>query len=93
MCSICGFSTCPSGCPNADEPETVFTCEHCKDGITVGETYYEYDGCYYHEDCFEEIAVELLIKNGAEKREADESDIDDGSDYAYESWRDEQLFG
>ena len=91
MCSECGFSRCPSGCPNAPEPEKVYTCKVCGENITVGDTYYEYDGDYYHEECFEDEAVNILLESGATKSTADESNIDDGSDDAYESWRDEQL--
>ena len=93
MCEICHQFRCPSGCPNAPDPPAVATCKHCGEEIVVGDEYYEYDGECYHEDCFSDIAVSLLLEAGAELKEASEDDIDDGSDEAYERYRDEQLFG
>lgn len=92
MCDICRCSICPSGCPNADGPISIGVCSHCNEDIVIGEEYYEYEGERYHEECFEDIAVELLVEAGATKSEASEYDIDDGSDEAYESYRDERLF-
>lgn len=92
MCSICHQAICPSGCPNADEAPAIAKCEHCSEDIVVGEEYYEYEGNLYHRECFEDIAVELLLEAGATLSTASEYDIDDGSDEAYERYRDERLF-
>ncbi len=91
MCEICRSSPCLSGCPNAPDPEKVHTCEYCGEDIVVGDEYFEYDGEYYHDECFADCAVELLIEAGAKRSTASEDDIDDGSDYLYESRRDEML--
>ena len=93
MCEICHQYRCPSGCPNAPDPEPIAICKHCLEDIVVGDEYYEYDGEKYHEDCFADAAVDLLIEAGAERKEASEDDLDDGSDDAYERYRDERLFG
>lgn len=91
MCEVCRSSPCLSGCPNAPDPEAIHTCKHCGEDIVVGDEYYEYDGEYYHEECFEDCAVALLMEAGAKRSTASEDDIDDGSDYLYESRRDEML--
>ncbi len=91
MCEICRRNQCVSGCPNAPAPKAVYTCEYCGNNIVVGDDYYEYNGKYYHEDCFADCAIELLMKAGAEKATASEDEIDDGSDYLYELERDRNL--
>ena len=69
MCQICHMSRCPSGCPNAPDPPTIFTCKHCNEPITPGEEYLEVDGDYYHlEDCASDAALSLLLERfGARK--------------------------
>lgn len=88
MCDICMVSPCAAGCPNAPDPDTVFTCKHCGEPIVVGDDYYEMDGDHWHEDCFRDCAVEILVEIGASRRTAESSDIDDGGDAAYEEMRD-----
>lgn len=61
MCDICRQTPCHPCCPNADDPPTVYTCEHCKEPIVVGDEYYELEGEFYHEECLEDNAVEILI--------------------------------
>lgn len=94
MCSICGYFTCPAGCPNADDPPAVFTCEVCGDSIVVGDEYVDLDDVKIHRDCFEDLdTAEVLEYIGGSLKTASDDDIDDGSDEAYERYRDEQLFG
>lgn len=64
MCMLCRHLPCLPDCPNC-EIEEVCECDYCRDTIVVGEKYYEYDGKCYHSECFEEIAVDLLIEDGA----------------------------
>lgn len=53
MCRICGFSKCPSGCPNYEPPKACHYCSICEDGILEGEEYIvNEDGEYRHWDCF-----------------------------------------
>lgn len=60
MCDICLMRPCHPRCPNAPEPEAVYICESCGEGITDGEEYIEYDGNYYHADCISEKTVKEL---------------------------------
>ena len=66
MCSLCLHSPCVYGCPNRTE-EKVYECSCCGDDIVDGEKYYYFNDCYYHEDCFEEKAVDMLLDIGATK--------------------------
>lgn len=63
MYSACYKSPCRRWCPNAAEPTAVYTCKYCGDSITEGDDYFELNGEYYHEDCFEDSAVEILVKD------------------------------
>lgn len=76
MCSECHQYPCHPQCPNAPEPPKVYTCKHCNEDIVVGDECYEYDGDYYHEDCFNDCAVEILLEAGARKFEAEEEEPD-----------------
>lgn len=46
MCEECRHYPCISSCPNAPEPEPVYICDECDEGIYPGETVYEIDGKY-----------------------------------------------
>lgn len=75
MCSDCGMSFCPTSCPNSTGPETVYICKECGEPIVAGEEYYEMDGDFYHEDCFEDAAVKILMNDcGAIRGIADPDD-------------------
>lgn len=94
MCSICGYSKCPSGCPNADEPPAVYECDVCGESIVVGDEYVDIDGKKIHRECFEDLDLgDVLEFAGGSLQTASEDDIDDGSDEAYERMRDERLLG
>lgn len=71
MCSECWMTPCHPNCPNAPEPEKVYNCSHCNEPIYVGEEYYEFNGEHFHEECFEDIAVDLLLAEGASHGEAE----------------------
>lgn len=63
MCSICLRTPCHPQCPNAPEPEAVYKCKYCGEGIVEGEEYVEIDGEYYHrDDCIEDVALGLLFE-------------------------------
>lgn len=75
MCDVCLQTPCHPRCPNAPEPPTVYTCKHCGEGIVAGDDYYEFDGDYYHEDCFSDSAVAILLEQcGATRGTAEEDD-------------------
>lgn len=61
MCSECRMSPCHPQCPNAPEPPKVYTCKICGEPIVEGEEYYEMDAEFYHEECFEDNAVQILM--------------------------------
>ena len=61
MCSICGHVPCLSRCPNAPDPPAIYTCKVCGESIVSGDYYYKLDGEYYHDDCFEDKAVDILL--------------------------------
>lgn len=85
MCDICRRHPCHPSCPNAPEPEKVFTCSGCGESIAVGDKYIEVDGDVLCEPCIDSMdSKELLELFGVEWETADEDDIDDGSDYLYE---------
>lgn len=77
MCEICHQSPCHPRCPNHEEV-AVYTCKACGEAIVEGDDYYEMDGEFWHEDCFEDCAVQLLLDEcGAMKGVAQREDRDD----------------
>lgn len=81
MCEECRQNPCHPRCPNAPEPQPVYICDKCDEGIYDGETVYELDGRHYCEYCVDEA------KFTAEAPEPYEPD----EDAAYERWRDMHL--
>ena len=72
------------------EAEKIFTCELCGEDICNGEECYDIDGEKYHEECVKENAFDLLLEHSdISKHTASSDDLDDGSDAAYEYYRDE----
>ena len=62
MCMECGQYPCHPRCPNAPEPAVVYKCTHCNGAIREGEDFVEYDGTYYHEECYADKAPALAIE-------------------------------
>lgn len=81
MCELCRHNPCVSNCPNAPEPEPVYICDECEEGIYPGETVYEIGGHKYCETCIDNARY---IAEEPEEYEPDE-------DRAYDLWRDRQL--
>lgn len=76
MCMECRSYPCHSACPNADEPPVVCQCSDCGEDIRVGDDYYKSSsGLAFCEDC-----ISLTT--------ADEEDLDDDGDDAYDAYRD-----
>lgn len=71
MCSMCMSSPCHYRCPNAPEPEPIYTCEKCGEGIFDGEKFYDCsEGCIC-ERCLEDMpAKEVLAMCGGNLRTA-----------------------
>lgn len=75
MCDVCLRTPCDPRCPNAPEPPAVYTCKYCGEPITDGETYFELDGDHWHDECFQDNAVGILLETcGATKGIAERSD-------------------
>jgi hypothetical protein len=51
MCSECGFSKCPSGCPNADPPRLFARCDLCNKKIYEWDEYYDIADMKICESC------------------------------------------
>lgn len=56
MCDVCRQFPCDPRCPNAPEPEAVYTCCNCREGICEGDTYYIIDNKKWCEECINECA-------------------------------------
>lgn len=68
MCSVCMRTPCDPRCPNAPDPQTVYTCKYCGEPIVQGDEFFEVDGDHYHEDCFTDCAADILVSQfGATK--------------------------
>lgn len=63
MCSECWYTVGHApGCPNAPEPEPVYTCIKCGEGIFNGDKYYDsYDGAIC-QGCIEDMSVSELME-------------------------------
>jgi hypothetical protein len=79
MCDVCHYTPCLNGCPNQPEPEAVYTCSSCKEGIFDGEEYAEIDGSYYHLECLNDNYTirELLNLLDIQVETAEENDYYD----------------
>ncbi len=62
MCAECHQTPCHPRCPNAPEPKAIFICESCGEAICEGDDAYEIGGAYYHEECAEDNALEILVE-------------------------------
>ena len=78
MCKECGRSPCHPCCPNAPDPEPVYSCEKCEEGIYEGDDYYEIEGKTYCADCID------MCRSTAEYQEPAFDE-----DLAFERWREE----
>lgn len=58
MCSECLHTPCLTGCPNAPEPEPIYICTECGDGIMEGDMYLRIGGKILCESCVDELTEE-----------------------------------
>ena len=92
MCAICGFATCQSGCPNADEPKEIYTCEICNRPIVEGDEYIRMDDSYFHIDCYEDLDTKEKVSiAGGEVGIAKDDEYDEYIDDMYERSKDDEL--
>ncbi len=63
MCSICRQIPCHPRCPNAPEPEPVYICSECGEGIFEEDKYYEAgNGDRICKDCIEDMSASELME-------------------------------
>ena len=76
MCSICGSSSCLTGCPN-EVRKAVYTCKHCGEDILEYEEYVEIEGEYYHKSCLDDdmSGLEVAELFGCFSRTAENDDF------------------
>ena len=51
MCELCRRNPCVGTCPNAPEPEPVYICCCCEEGIYDSDDYYVFADEIYCQDC------------------------------------------
>ena len=54
MCDICRQTPCHPRCPEAPEPDAIYICECCGDGIYAGDGYYDFLDGIWCEECVRE---------------------------------------
>ena len=54
MCVVCRQTPCHPRCPEAPEPNEIYTCICCGDGIYAGDGYYDLLGDIWCEECVRE---------------------------------------
>lgn len=62
MCAICRSYPCVSRCPNAREPEPVYMCARCKEGIFEGEEYFDSARGTICMECMSEMTVSEVLE-------------------------------
>lgn len=60
MCDLCRCFPCNSRCPNAEEPQAIYTCACCGESIIEGEYYYRVGSDCFHEECLEYRSLYVL---------------------------------
>lgn len=76
MCDLClSFPHLP-GCPNAPEPEPVYKCVGCKEGIFSGDEYYESYRGPVCKECLDNMTVMEFIEFLGENIKTAEEDYD-----------------
>lgn len=68
MCDICMKSPHDPRCPNATA-HASYVCEFCKEPIIDGDVCYELDGDRWHEECFNDNAVDILLERFEARKE------------------------
>ena len=71
MCAECRSTPCLSGCPNRVD-KSIGVCPLCNEKILDYEPFYDFDSEKYHESCFQDSAVSILMDMGARFYECSE---------------------
>ena len=67
MCSVCMSNPCHPRCPNAPEPEPVYTCNKCGYGIFDGDTFFDGPEGYICEECLDDMTSDEILEMFGEK--------------------------
>lgn len=62
MCSYCLSNPCKPGCPNAEDPEPVYECSICGEGIYEGEDFFDGPDGYICKDCLKDMTSFEVIE-------------------------------
>lgn len=63
MNRICRAAVYTPRSPESMDPPRVYRCKHCREDIVQGEEYVELEGEFYHQECFEDNAVRILMED------------------------------
>ena len=73
MCALCRHEPCDSRCPNAPEPIPTLHCESCREGIYVGDKYFDSSKGPICRDCLRDMSAEEILELvGEDLKEAKE---------------------
>ncbi|PWM78363.1 MAG: hypothetical protein DBY41_08860 [Clostridium sp.] len=67
MCSVCMSNPCHPRCPNAPEPEPVYTCNKCGYGIFDGDKFFDGPEGYICEECLDDMTSDEILEMFGEK--------------------------
>lgn len=67
MCSVCMSNPCHPRCPNAPEPEPVYTCNKCGYGIFDGDKFFDGPEGYICEECLDDMTTDEILEMFGEK--------------------------
>lgn len=62
MCSVCMSNPCHPRCPNAPEPEPVYTCNKCGYGIFDGDKFFDGPEGYICEECLDDMTSDEILE-------------------------------
>lgn len=57
MCNICLRNPCDARCPNSEDPEPLYSCGICGEGIFDGDHFYDSPEGYICEQCITDMTV------------------------------------
>ncbi len=66
--------------PPEDNRRFCCRCKYCNEDILEGDEIFKFQGDVYHEECFADNSVNILINLGAESDVADYVDFDEVTD-------------
>lgn len=67
MCSVCMSNPCHPRCPNAPEPEPVYTCNKCGYGIFDGDKFFDGPEGHICEECLDDMTTDEILEMFGEK--------------------------